>query len=87
MMCGEVQSEGAFDEGNARVSCSESSTSTKRRLRGRHMEGQGNQCANRAQIFCFSVYGLLTSVYGHCSGNLTSVCGHCSGNILLSVIG
>ena len=33
MMCGEVQSEGAFDEGNARVSCSESSTSTKRRLR------------------------------------------------------
>ena len=32
MMCGEVQSEGAFDEGNARVSCSESSTSTKRRL-------------------------------------------------------
>ena len=30
MMCGEVQSEGAFDEGNARVSCSESSTSTKK---------------------------------------------------------
>ena len=28
-MCGEVQCEGAFDEGNARVSCSESSTSTK----------------------------------------------------------
>ena len=28
MMCGEVQSEGAFDEGNARVSCSEGSTST-----------------------------------------------------------
>ena len=30
MMCGEVQLEGAFDEGNARVSCSESSTSTKK---------------------------------------------------------
>ena len=29
MMCDEVQSEGAFDEGSARVSCSESSTSTK----------------------------------------------------------
>ena len=29
MMCCEVQSEGAFDEGNARASCSESSTSTK----------------------------------------------------------
>ena len=30
MMCGEVQSGGAFDEGNARASCSESSTSTKK---------------------------------------------------------
>ena len=29
MMWGEVQLEGAFDEGNARVSCSESSISTK----------------------------------------------------------
>ena len=29
-MCGEVQFEGAFDEGNARISCSESSTSTKK---------------------------------------------------------
>ena len=29
MMCGEVQLEGDFDEGNARVSCSESSISTK----------------------------------------------------------
>ena len=33
MMCGEVQSEGALGEGNAMVSCSESSTSTKSRLR------------------------------------------------------
>ena len=30
MMRGEVQSEGAFDEGNARVSCSGSSTSTNK---------------------------------------------------------
>ena len=30
MMCGEMQLEGAFDEGNARISCSESSTSTKK---------------------------------------------------------
>ena len=30
MMCGEIKFEGAFDEGNARVSCSESSTSTKK---------------------------------------------------------
>ena len=29
-MCGEVQFDGAFDEGNARVSGSESSTSTKK---------------------------------------------------------
>ena len=29
-MCGEMQLEGAFDEGNARKSCSESSTSTKK---------------------------------------------------------
>ena len=30
LMCGEMEFEGAFDEGNARVSCSESSTSTKK---------------------------------------------------------
>ena len=30
MMCGEMKCEGAFDEGNARVSCSESSTSTEK---------------------------------------------------------
>ena len=30
MMCGEMQCEGAFDEGNARASCSESSISTKK---------------------------------------------------------
>ena len=30
MMCGEMQLEGAFDEANARISCSESSTSTKK---------------------------------------------------------
>ena len=29
-MCGEVQLEGAFDEGNARLSCCESSTSIKK---------------------------------------------------------
>ena len=34
MMRGEVQSEGAFDEGNARVSCSEISTSTKKATSG-----------------------------------------------------
>ena len=30
MICGEIKFEGAFDEGNARVSCSESSTPTKK---------------------------------------------------------
>ena len=30
MLCGEAQLEVAFDEGNARVSCSESSASTKK---------------------------------------------------------
>ena len=34
MVCGEVQSEGAFDEGNARVGCSQSSTSTKKLTSG-----------------------------------------------------
>ena len=34
MMCGVLQSEGAFDEGNTRVSCSESSTSTKKATSG-----------------------------------------------------
>ena len=30
MMCGEMQLEGAVDEGNARISCRDSSTSTKK---------------------------------------------------------
>ena len=87
MMCGEVQSEGAFDEGNARVSVVRVRLRQREGYVGRHLEGQGNQCANRAQIFCSSVYGFLTSVYGHCSGDLTSVYGHSSGNILISVRG
>ena len=70
MMCGEVQSEGAFDEGNARVSCSESRLRHREGYVRRHMEGQGNHCASRAQIFCFQNMVILTSVNGQCSENI-----------------
>ena len=70
MMCGEVQSEGAFDEGNARVSCSESSTSTKKvtsvvtwKARATNM-----QAAHKYSAFQHMV--ILMSAYCHCSENI-----------------
>ena len=86
MMCGEMQLEGAFDEGNARISCSESSTSTKKVTSGVIWKARATNALTAHKQSAFQ-YMVLTSVYGHCSGNLTSVYGHCSGNILLSVYG
>merc|ERR1711954_409010 len=53
MMCGEVQLEGAFDEGNARVICSESSTSTKKVTSGVIWKARATiaQPANRYSAF------------------------------------
>ena len=76
MMCGEVQSEGAFDEGNARVSCSESSTSTEKVTSGVTWKARAT-IALAAHIY--SAFQLMVI--------LMSVLGHCSENILLSVYG
>ena len=75
-MCGEVQFEGAFDEGSARVSCSESSTSTKKITSGVIWKDRATIAppANKYSAFQYMVI-------------LTSVLGHCSENILLSVNG
>ena len=76
MMCGEVQSEGAFDEGNARVSCSESSTSTKKVTSGVTWKARATiaLAANKYSAFQNMFF-------------FKSVSGHCSENILLSVFG
>ena len=76
MMCGEVQSEGAFDEGNARISCSESSTSTKNVTSGVIWKASATiaLAANKYSAFQYMVI-------------LASLLGHCSENILLSVYG
>ena len=76
MMCGEVQFEGAFDEGNARVSCSESSTSTKKVTSGVIWKVRAAiaQPANKYSAFQYMV-------------NVISVFGHCNEDILLSVYG
>ena len=76
MMCGEVQFEGAFDEGNARVSCSESSTATKKVTSGviRKARATIAQPANKYSVFQYMV-------------NVISVFGHCNEDILLSVYG
>ena len=72
-MCGEVQFEGAFDEGNARVSCSESSTQTESGVTWK-VRATIAQPANKYSAFQFMV-------------NEISVFGHCNEDILLSVYG
>ena len=61
MMCGEVQSEGAFDEGNARVSCSESSTSTKKVTSGVIWKVRATVVLPVNKYSAFSVYGYCNS--------------------------
>ena len=75
-MCGEMPLEGAFDEGNARVSCSESSTSTKKVTSGVIWKARATiaQPANKYSAFQNMV-------------NVASVFGHCNEDILLSVYG
>ena len=57
MMCGEVQFEGAFDEGNARVSCSESSTSTRKVTPGVTWKARATIALPANKYSAFSVYG------------------------------
>ena len=70
MMCGEVQSEGAFDEGNARVSCSESSTSTKKVTPGVIWKARATIALAAHKYSAFQYMVILTSVSGHCSENI-----------------
>ena len=67
MMCGEVQLEGAFDDGNARVSCSESSTSTTKVTSGVIWKARAAsvQPANKYSVFQYMVN--VISVFGHCN--------------------
>ena len=57
MMCGEVKFEGAFDEGKARVSCSESSTSTKNVTSGVIGKVRAAIALPANKYSAFSVYG------------------------------
>ena len=57
MMCGEVQSEGAFDEGNARVSCSESLTSTEKVTSGVMWKARATIALPANKYSAFSVFG------------------------------
>ena len=68
-MCGEVQSKGAFDEGNARVSCSESSTSTKKVTPGVNWKARATNALTAHKYSAFQYMVFLTSVLGQCSGN------------------
>ena len=75
MMCGEMQLKGAFDAGNARVSCSESSTSTKV-TSGVIWKARAAIALAANKYSAFQLMVILTSALGHCSENiLLSVCG------------
>ena len=57
MMCGEIKFEGAFDEGNASVSCSESSTSTRKVTSGVNWKARATIALPANKYSAFSVYG------------------------------
>ena len=65
MMCGEMQFEGAFDEGNARVSCSESSTSTKKVTSGVTWKVRATIALPATNTLLFQFMVFVTSVLGH----------------------
>ena len=84
-MCGEVQLEGALDGGNAWVSCSESSISTKKVTWGVMWKVRATIAPPLSRKSAFQNMVIVTSVLGHCGENiLLSVYGYCcQGNILL----
>ena len=63
MMCGEVQPEGAFDEGNARVSCSENSTSSKNVSPGVIWKVRATTALPASIHSAFQHVGTVTSVF------------------------
>ena len=74
-MCGEVQCEGAFDEGNARVSCSENSISSKKVTSGVTWKVRATIAlpANKYSAFqnmVIAVKWSFFSAYGHCEENI-----------------
>ena len=70
MMCGEMQLEGAFDEGNARISCSESSTSTKKVTPGVIWKARATIALAKNKYSAVQCMVILMSVFGHCSENI-----------------
>ena len=70
MMCGEVQLEGAFDDGNARVSCSESSTSTKMVTSGVTWKVRATTVLPLNKHSAFQLMNVATSVFGHRNENI-----------------
>ena len=65
-----MQPEGAFDEGNARISCSERSTSTKKVTPGVIWKARAANAlaANKSSAFQHKV--VLMSALGHFSENI-----------------
>ena len=77
MMCGEMQLEGAFDEGNARVSCSEGSTSTMMVTWGVMWKVRATIALPLSRFSAFESMVTATSVFGHrCEKILLSTYGY-----------
>ena len=72
MMCGEMQLEGAFDEGNARISCSESSTSTEKVTPGVIWKARATIALPANKDSTFQYMATVTSVFVHCNVNSTN---------------
>ena len=76
-MCGEVLLEGAFDEGNARLSCIESLVSTKKVSWGVTRKVMATMALPLGRNSAFQYMAFATSVFGHRSENVPlSVYGH-----------
>ena len=70
MMCGEVQFEGAFDEGRARARCSESSILTKMVTSGVICKVRATTAPPAIKYSAFQDMVIATSVLGHCVENI-----------------
>ena len=64
-MCGEVQLEGAFDEGNARVSCSENSISSQEVTSGVTWKVRATIALPTNKYSAFQYMVIVTSALGH----------------------
>ena len=84
LMCGDVQFEGAVDEGNARLSCIESLISTKKVSWGVTWKVMATMAPPLSRYTAFVHIAIVTSVFDHRSENIPfSGHGHyCKHNIL-----